>query len=130
VLTAQGLSWALGVEREILSSSSIWVESSNEYATAFAAMLATGAEALVIVSAPELYRDTEQLGALAAKNRLPTIEGFRESVQAGLLIGYGPSLRELDRHCWSLLALTRGLSKAFPAMAYGSGYGQSGHDGA
>ena len=45
----------------------------------------------------ELYLDPEQLGTLAAKNRLPTIGGFRGSAQAGLLIGYGPSLRELDR---------------------------------
>ena len=75
----------------------IWVESPNEYATAFAVMHRAGAEALVIVPTPELYRDTEQLGALAAKARLPTIGGFRESAQGGLLIGYGPSLRELGR---------------------------------
>lgn len=75
----------------------IWVESPNEYDTAFAAMRAAGAAALVIVPTPEIYRDTEQLGLLAVKNRLPTIGGFRESAQAGLLIGYGPSLRELGR---------------------------------
>lgn len=79
-----------------LELAEIWVESPNEYETAFAAMRAS-VEALVIVPTPELYRDTEQLGALAAKNRLPTIGGFRESAKAGLLIGYGPSLRELDR---------------------------------
>jgi hypothetical protein len=28
---------------------------------------------------------------------VPTIGGFRENAQASLLIGYGPSLRELDR---------------------------------
>ena len=28
---------------------------------------------------------------------MPAISGFRESAQAGLLIGYGPSLRELGR---------------------------------
>jgi len=28
---------------------------------------------------------------------LPTIGGFRESAQGGLLIGYGPSLKELGR---------------------------------
>jgi putative ABC transport system substrate-binding protein len=81
----------------------IWVESPNEYETAFAAIRDTGAEALVIVPTPELYRDTERLGALAAKNRLPTIGGFRESAQAGLLIGYGPSLRELDRQAAGLV---------------------------
>jgi putative tryptophan/tyrosine transport system substrate-binding protein len=75
----------------------IWVESGNEYATAFDAMRRAGAEALVIVPTPELVRDTEQLSALAAKIRLPTIGGFRETAQGGLLIGYGPSLRELGR---------------------------------
>jgi putative ABC transport system substrate-binding protein len=75
----------------------IWVDTPNEYATAFATMREAGAEALVIVPTPELYRDTEELGALAARSRLPTVGGFRESAQAGLLIGYGPSLRELGR---------------------------------
>jgi putative tryptophan/tyrosine transport system substrate-binding protein len=80
-----------------LELAEIWVESPNEYDTVFAAMRATGAEALVIVPTPELYRDTEQLGLLAVKNQLPTIGGFRESAQASLLIGYGPSLKELGR---------------------------------
>jgi putative tryptophan/tyrosine transport system substrate-binding protein len=44
----------------------IWIESPNEYETAFAVMRGSGAEALVIVPTPELYRDTEQLAALAA----------------------------------------------------------------
>jgi putative ABC transport system substrate-binding protein len=75
----------------------IWVESPNEYATAFDRMRGDGAEAVVIVPTPELYRDTELLAALAAKTRLPAIGGSRESAQRGLLIGYGPSLRELGR---------------------------------
>ena len=69
-----------------------WVESPNEYAAAFDAMRRTGAEALVIVPTPELSRDSEQLGKLAVKSGLPTIGGFREGAQKGLLIGYGPSL--------------------------------------
>jgi putative tryptophan/tyrosine transport system substrate-binding protein len=75
----------------------IWIESPNEYAAAFDAMRGAGVEALLIVPTPELYRDTEQLSSLAAKARLPTIGGFRESAQGGLLIGYGPSLKELGR---------------------------------
>jgi putative ABC transport system substrate-binding protein len=58
-------------------------------------------EALVIVPTPELDRDSEKLGALAAKAGLPTIGGFRESAQEGLLIGYGPSLRELSQQAAS-----------------------------
>ena len=75
----------------------IWVESPSEYATAFNQMHGDGAEAVVIVPTPESYRDTELLAALAAKTRLPAIGGSRESAQRGLLIGYGPSLRELGR---------------------------------
>lgn len=75
----------------------IWVENSNEYATAFAKMRADGAEALVIVPTPELHQDTVKLSALAANTRLPTVGGFRQSAQKGLLIGYGPSLQELGK---------------------------------
>jgi putative ABC transport system substrate-binding protein len=79
----------------------IWVESPSEYAAAFDAMRGSGVEALVIVPTPELDRDSEKLGALAAKAGLPTIGGFRESAQEGLLIGYGPSLRELSQQAAS-----------------------------
>jgi putative tryptophan/tyrosine transport system substrate-binding protein len=75
----------------------IWVDSPNEYTAAFDAMRRIGVEALVLVPTPEIYRDTEQLSELAAKARLPTIGGFGEDAQKGLLIGYGPSLRELDQ---------------------------------
>ena len=75
----------------------IWVESPSEYPKAFGAMRAAGADALVIVPTPEVYRDTELLAALSVRARLPTISGFRESAQGGLLIAYGPSLRELGR---------------------------------
>jgi putative ABC transport system substrate-binding protein len=73
----------------------IWVENPNEYATAFDTMRSYGVEALMIVPTPELFRDSDKLSALAVKAGLPTIGGFRESAQAGLLIGYGPSLKEL-----------------------------------
>jgi putative tryptophan/tyrosine transport system substrate-binding protein len=75
----------------------IWVESPNEYAAAFDAMRRTGVEALMLIPTPEINRDTQQLGALALKAGLPVIGGHRESAQRGLLIGYGPSLSELDQ---------------------------------
>ena len=75
----------------------IWIESPNEYAAAFDAMRSSGAEALLVVPSPELYRESEKLGALAIKAGLPTIGGYRESAEQGLLIGYGPSLRELGQ---------------------------------
>jgi putative tryptophan/tyrosine transport system substrate-binding protein len=79
----------------------IWVESPSEYAAAFDAMRGAGAEALLIVPTPEMGRDTGQLAALALKSGLPTIGGFRESAKGGFLIGYGPSLRELNQQAAS-----------------------------
>jgi len=79
----------------------IWVANPNEYADAFKAMRDHGAEALVIVPLPELHRDSEVLAALAAKAGLPTIGGFRESAERGMMIGYGPSLGELGRQAAS-----------------------------
>jgi putative ABC transport system substrate-binding protein len=79
-----------------------WVESRNEYAASFDAMRALGAQALVVVPTPELYRDSEVLAALSAKAGLPTIGGFRETAQQGFLIGYGPSLRELSQQAGKL----------------------------
>ena len=79
----------------------IWIESPNEYAAAFDVMRGAGVEALVIIPSPEMLRDTEQLAALSAKAGLPTIGGFRESAQRGLMIGYGPSLRELGQQAAS-----------------------------
>jgi len=73
----------------------IWVESPSEYAAAFDGMRGSGVQAVVVVPTPEINRDTEQLGALAAKAGLPTVGGHRESAERGFLIGYGPSLREL-----------------------------------
>jgi putative tryptophan/tyrosine transport system substrate-binding protein len=75
----------------------IWVESPTEYAAAFGTMRDDGVQALALVPTPEMNRDTEQLGQLAAKAGLPTIGGHRESAERGLLIGYGPSLRELHQ---------------------------------
>jgi putative tryptophan/tyrosine transport system substrate-binding protein len=75
----------------------IWVENPNEYAAAFDVMRGADVGALELVPTPEINRDTQQLGELAAKAGLPTIGGDRESAQRGLLIGYGPSLRELQQ---------------------------------
>jgi len=85
---------AAGVGLEVIE---IWVEGPDDYTPAFDVMRGAGVEALVIVPTPELNHDTEQLGALAAKAGLPTIGGHPESAQRGLLIGYGPSLKEFGQ---------------------------------
>jgi putative ABC transport system substrate-binding protein len=78
-----------------------WVDGPEDYPAAFEAMRGAGAEALLIVPTPETGRDTGELATLALKYGLPTIGGFRENAKGGLLIGYGPSLRELAQQAAS-----------------------------
>jgi putative ABC transport system substrate-binding protein len=85
---------AVGAGLELVE---IWVDSPNEYAAAFDAMRRQGVQALMVVPTPELFADSEKLGALALKAGLPTIGGHRESAERGFLIGYGPSLEELGK---------------------------------
>jgi putative ABC transport system substrate-binding protein len=55
------------------------------------------ADALYLVSDPLLSSSRVQSNTLAAAARLPTIYGFRELVEAGGLISYGPSSPDLFR---------------------------------
>jgi len=63
----------------------------SDYPTAFAAMQAQGAQALIIAANPGFFRDRSQLAGLALEARLPTVCEWAEMAQAGCLIGYGPS---------------------------------------
>jgi len=63
----------------------------GEYAAAFAAMRAEGAQALVIAATPQFQRDGMQLATLALEARLPTVCEWAEMARDGCLIGYGPS---------------------------------------
>lgn len=69
----------------------------SEYASAFAAMQAQGAQALVIGATPQFQRDGKQLAALALEARLPTVCEWAEMAQGGCLIGYGPSRTALRK---------------------------------
>ena len=54
------------------------------------------AEALEIVSAPQLYSDASKLAVLAVETRLPTICEWAEMARSGCLLGYGPDYTELQ----------------------------------
>ncbi len=56
------------------------------------------AEALLILSSPEFYRQRIQVAALTVKYRLPAIFLFRFFVKAGGLMSYGPNLYEMYGH--------------------------------
>jgi len=63
----------------------------GDYAAAFAAMRAQGAQALVIGATPQFQRDGRLLADLALEARLPTVCEWADMARAGCLIGYGPS---------------------------------------
>jgi putative ABC transport system substrate-binding protein len=68
----------------------------DDYRAAFAAMHRAEAEALEILSAPELYTDASKLATLAVELRLPTICEWAEMARFGCLLGYGPDYTELQ----------------------------------
>ena len=78
---------AKGVQLHILKAGA-----EGEFDTAFAALVQLHAGALVVGSDTLFNSRREELVALAARHSVPTIYEFRESVEAGGLISYGPSI--------------------------------------
>jgi putative ABC transport system substrate-binding protein len=77
---------SLGVQLELLEA-----REPNQFDGAFAAMAKGRAEALLVVSDSMFVIHRARLADLAAKNRVPSMYGVRENVDAGGLISYGPS---------------------------------------
>jgi ABC-type uncharacterized transport system substrate-binding protein len=73
------------------------VSGPNEFDGAFAAIVAAQAGALIILPSPMFYLNHRRLVDLAASNKLPTMYVFREAVEAGGLICYGPDISDLSR---------------------------------
>jgi putative ABC transport system substrate-binding protein len=74
------------------------VHEPSDFERAFAGMLQEHVEALLVLPHPLVLRHRTRLVALAAERHLPTIWGpFRECVEAGGLLAYGPSLLEQYR---------------------------------
>jgi len=64
---------------------------------AFSDMTRASAGALTVLSTPMFSSERRRLVDLAAKNRLPTVYSFREHVDAGGLMSYGPDLADMFR---------------------------------
>jgi len=64
---------------------------------AFAAMAAQQAAALIVTPSPFNLAHRDRIVSLAAKHRLPAMYGLTAFVEAGGLMAYGASLRELYR---------------------------------
>jgi putative ABC transport system substrate-binding protein len=82
----------LGVELQLLEARSL-----NDFDSAFAAMTAKRAGALLVLGDVMFVTHRIRLAELVAKSRLPAMYGLREYVEAGGLMSYGPIASELFR---------------------------------
>ena len=80
------------------------VEASAEYDAAFAAIRRDRADALLVAGGPPNVVSAERIAAYATESRLPAIYGFREAVDAGGLMSYGPSIVGIFRQNARLVA--------------------------
>lgn len=71
--------------------------SQAEIEAAFESFARRPAPALLVATDPFIDSQRERIVALAARNTIPAIYGFREYVEAGGLISYGPSLMDAFR---------------------------------
>ncbi len=83
---------SLGVQLQLLEA-----RGPNEFDSAFAAMAKERVGALLVLTDGMFYLHRTRLADLAARSRLPAAHGTREMVEAGGLMSYGPSLRDLFR---------------------------------
>ena len=79
----------------------------EEIANAFAAMARQNAGALIVARDALLQQQKNQIVELAAKQRLPSIGGYGEYVEAGGLLSYGNNIREIPKRAASLSRYAR-----------------------
>ena len=79
----------LGVKLELFS-----VSDREQLDAVFKAIIASRATAVIVAAAPLFSVHLPQLVEFAARNRLPAMYFFREYVEAGGLMAYGPSFTD------------------------------------
>ena len=80
-------------------------DNSDQLDEAFANILRERADALLVPSGPVFLLHAKRIAAFAVENKLPGLFGMRQSVEAGGLMSYGPSIivayrqmaRQVDR---------------------------------
>jgi putative ABC transport system substrate-binding protein len=80
---------------------SINVAKADDYVKAFAAMTKNRPDALTIIEHTRASAYRKIIAEFAEKNRLPTIFGFAEYVEAGGLMSYGPNVPDAFRRAAS-----------------------------
>jgi len=76
---------------------SLEVRTPDDVNSALEAAVREKANALITVEDPLTVNYRKQIAEFATKNRLPTMSGLREYVDAGGLLSYGPTLGDLYR---------------------------------
>jgi len=95
---AEGAEEAQRVARELgLEADVFYADEPADYGPAFAGMRTARSEALVIISAPDFFRDAALLSRLALEAGLPTVCEWASMARDGCLIGYGPNYAALWR---------------------------------
>jgi putative ABC transport system substrate-binding protein len=89
------------------------VQDPSQFESAFAAVATARAQGLIVFTDPLTVHYRAQIVDLAAKNRLPTMYGFREFVDAGGLMSYGAS--DPDAHRRAAVYVDKLLKGAKPA---------------
>ena len=89
---AQSVGKELGLETDVF-----YADEPADYGAAFAGMRTARSEALVIISAPDFFRDAALLSRLATEAGLPTVCEWASMARDGCLIGYGPNFAALWR---------------------------------
>ena len=87
IKNAQVTAGSLGIRLQLLEA-----RGPSEFDGAFAAMTKERVEALLVLADTIFYLHRARLADLAAQSHLPAAHGYRENVEAGGLMSYGPSL--------------------------------------
>jgi putative tryptophan/tyrosine transport system substrate-binding protein len=95
-----------------LDATVLEVRRAEEIAPAFEAVK-TRTDALYVFSEPLMNANRVKINTLALDARIPTIFGFREFVDAGGLMSYGPNFADLFRHAADIVdKILRGAKPA------------------
>jgi putative ABC transport system substrate-binding protein len=79
---------------------------------AFSQIAAAGVTAAVVVYDPTFYLRRRELADIASGRRIATVFNFREFVEAGGLISYGPNVRDMCRQSARLIKKALGGEQA------------------
>jgi putative ABC transport system substrate-binding protein len=82
---------------------SVEVRAAHDFEVAFAAITRERPDAFIALVDEFSNQHSSQIGGFAARSRLPAIFGDRRHVEAGGLMSYGPSLRDMFRRAATLV---------------------------